>query len=124
MKKNLTNLILLLSVATAPAACTDPDSVFTVRRECVDVGLVSVGDSVSATFTFKNNTRQDMVLSLLPECDCTVVTPDCLELAPRRCGQAVVKVAVEQSGPLLKYVYVQVAGTDMFMTVSVKGHAK
>lgn len=124
MKKKLSNLILLLSVAAAPVACTDPDSAFSVRRESIDVGQVSVGDSVSATFTFKNNTKYNLVLSLLPECDCTVVTPDCLDLAPRRCGQAEVKVAVEQSGPLLKYVYVQAAGSDMFMTVSVKGHTK
>lgn len=106
------------------SACSESDDGFTVRRESVDVGAVSVGDSVHATFTFKNNSSKDIVLSFLPECDCTTVSTDGLELKPRKCGQLDVKVAVEQSGEFVKYVYVQAAGSDAFITVSVKGYTK
>ena len=122
--KILTQLILLLLGIFTLISCTDTDDGFSVRRECVDVGSVSVGDSVKASFTFKNNSQRDLVLTFLPECDCTTVSASTLELAPRKCGVLDVRVAVEQYGDFIKYVYVQAAGSDAFVTVSVKGSGK
>ena len=120
----LMEIIFFLMGILFLAACDMSDDGFTVRRESVDVGTVSVGDSVHATFTFKNNSSKDMVLSFLPECDCTTVSSGSLELKARKCGQLDVSVAVEQSGEFLKYVYVQAAGSEAFITVSVKGRTK
>ena len=119
----LLKILMLLGVVSV-LGCTDSDDGFTVRRECVDVGSVSVGDSIKASFTFKNNSQRDLVLTFLPECDCTTVSTGALELAPRKCGVLDVKVVVEHYGDFIKYVYVQAAGSDAFVAVSVKGSGK
>lgn len=125
--KNQSFKILVLSglVATAfLSGCNDPDSVFTVRRDMIDVGQANVGDSVKAQFTFRNNQKEPIALSFIPECDCTTIDTDIIKLKPRECGKLEVKVAVENPGEFIKYVYVQAAGHEDFMAVAVKGRTK
>jgi len=125
MKSN-NNVLLLasLSVMCFLTGCGDADGTFSVRRESIDVGQVNVGDSVSATFTFKNNSAKEMTVSFIPECDCTTINLDNMRLGPRKCGQLEVKVAVNKPGEFIKYVYAQTAGNEDFITVAVKGRTK
>ena len=114
--KNLTSVFLVLAgtlALTLLAGCGRPDTSFTVRREMVDVGRASVGDSVRASFTFRNNKKDLLELSFLPECDCTTIDSEIIRLE--------VKVAVESPGEFVKYVYVQASGDENFMTIAVKG---
>ena len=104
--------------------CKDPDTVFSVRREMIDVGQASVGDSVKAQFSFRNNRKEQIALTFLPECDCTTINTDVLRLKPRECGKLEVKVAVESQGDFVKYVYVQAVGQEDFMAIAVKGRTK
>jgi len=104
--------------------CNDPDSAFSVRREIVDVGRAGVGDSVRARFTFRNNKKEPIALSFLPESDCTTISADVLRLKPRECGKLEVKVAVQDTGEFIKYVYVQASGTEDFLAIAVKGRTK
>ena len=104
--------------------CKDSDTVFSVRREMIDVGQASVGDSVKAQFTFRNNRKEQIALTFLPECDCTTINTDVLRLKPRECGKLEVKVAVESQGDFVKYVYVQAVGQEDFMAIAVKGRTK
>ncbi len=117
---------VLACLVSAPflTGCNDQDAAFTVRREIIDVGQAAVGDSVKAQFTFRNNQKESIALSFIPECDCTTVNTDVLKLQPRECGKLEVKVAVENPGEFTKYVYVQAAGSEDFMAVAVKGHTK
>lgn len=122
--KNLTSVFLVLAgtlALTLLTGCGRPDTSFTVRREMVDVGRASVGDSVKASFTFRNNKKDLLELSFLPECDCTTVDSEIIRLQPGKCGQLEVKVAVESPGEFVKYVYVQASGDENFMTIAVKG---
>lgn len=95
-----------------------------MRRELVDVGKANVGDSVSATFMFRNNSDRKLAINFLPECDCTTVDKEEMKLEPRECGQLKVRVAVEQEGDFVKYVFVQATGNEDFLAIAVKGHAK
>ena len=117
-------LSLLIPILSVLTGCDDVDGEITVRREIIDVGRASVGDSVKAMFTFKNNKKEQIAITFLPECDCTTVSKDILRLKPRECGQLEVKVAVENPGEFIKYVYVQASGDDDFMAIAVKGHTK
>ena len=47
-----------------------------------------------------------------------------MKLEPRKSGRLDVKVAVESQGEFVKYIFVQAAGSEEFLTVSVKGHTK
>ena len=104
--------------------CYDSDGAFSVRRDMVDVGQANVGDSVKASFTFRNNQKEQLAISFLPECDCTTVSSYSMRLQPRECGKLEVKVAVENPGEFTKYVYVQAAGSEDFMAIAVKGRTK
>lgn len=122
--KSFLSLLASAAVIASLSSCEDADELFTVRRASVDVGMADVGDSVSASFTFKNNSSKEMTLNFIPECDCTTVNLDYMKLEPRKSGRLDVKVAVESQGEFVKYVFVQAAGSEEFLTVSVKGHTK
>lgn len=124
MKNKITVCLACMWVLLLLTCCSDTDETFSVRRDIVDVGRANVGDTVKASFTFRNNKTEQIAISFLPECDCTTVNTDYLKLGPRECGQLEVKVAVENPGEFIKYVYVQAAGKDDFITVAVKGHTR
>lgn len=126
MKNQVFNYLVLSCLVATPllTGCNDPDAAFTVRREIIDVGQAAVGDSVKAQFTFRNNQKEPIALSFIPECDCTTVNTDVLKLQSRECGKVEVKVAVENPGEFTKYVYVQASDQEDFMAVAVKGHTK
>ena len=122
--KSFFSLLASAAVIALLSGCSDNDEMFSVRRASVDVGMADVGDSVSASFTFRNNSSKEMTLNFIPECDCTTVNLDYMKLEPRKSGRLEVKVAVENRGEFVKYIFVQAAGSEEFLTVSVKGHTK
>ena len=125
--RNRAKIILVLTCLMATLilnGCYETDESFTVRREMIDVGMADVGDSVSAQFTFKNNSSKEMALVFIPESGCTTVNQEYMKLGPGKNGRLEVKVAVESRGEFVKYIFVQAAGSEDFLTVSVKGHTK
>jgi hypothetical protein len=124
LKQKKLSLSLLCAAVLILTGCYDVNGELSVRREIIDVGKTNVGDSVSASFTFKNNTSKELAISFLPECDCTTINIDNMKLEPSGFGLLEVKVAVEQPGDFIKYVFVQPAGSEDFMTVAVKGRTK
>lgn len=124
---NMIGLLLVvctLVVLSVAGCCSTTDGVISVRRDAVNAGSAEVGDSVCATFKFRNNTYATQTVTFLPECDCTTVSAESIRIEPHRRGSINVKVAVETKGEFTKYVYVQAAGGDEFFTVSIKGRGK
>lgn len=123
MRNRVFNFIVIacLAIPEVLTSCGRPDESFSVRRDMVDVGRANVGDSVKASFTFRNNKDEHIDLSFLPECDCTTVDSDFMRLEARECRQLEVKVAVESPGEFVKYIYVQASGDEDFITIAVKG---
>ncbi len=116
-------LIIALLCFVSLTSCYNDAGFILVRRDIIDVGDVAVGDSVHATFKFKNNNTDTVRLSFMPECDCTTVNTDVLILSSGKTGELKVSVAVETEGEFYKYIFVQAIGGDGFLTVSVKGHS-
>lgn len=77
-----------------------------------------------ATFKFRNNTYATQTVTFLPECDCTTISAESMELGPHKRGSIEVMVAVETPGEFTKCVYVQAADGDVFFAVTVKGRGK
>ena len=118
-------LMTCIVTALALAGCNSPgNGAISVRRDMINAGSAAVGDSVSATFRFRNNTDTNQTVTFMPECDCTTVSTESMKLAPNETGKLKVKVAVEQSGSFTKYVFVETAGSDGFFTVTVKSRGK
>lgn len=118
-------LVVCTVVALSVASCySTTDGVISVRHDTVNAGSAAVGDSVCATFKFRNNTYATQTVTFLPECDCTTVSAESIRIEPHRRGSIEVKVAVETKGEFTKYVYVQAAGGDVFFSVAVKGRGK
>lgn len=95
-----------------------------VRKDSVEVGSAVVGDSVHAEFKFRNRTDNAVKMTFMPECDCTTVSADVMELEPGERGVLKVSVGIDAPGEFHKYVFVQAKGDDGFLTVSVHGHAE
>lgn len=124
-KEGVKAVLLTVWAAFVMSGCySTTDGVISVRRDTVNAGSVEVGDSVCATFKFRNNTYATQTITFLPECDCTTVSAESIRIEPHKRGRINVKVAVETPGEFTKYVYVQAAGGDKFFTVSIKGHGK
>lgn len=112
-------------VVLAVTSCySTKDGEISVRRDTVNMGRANVGDSVCATFKFRNNTYATQTITFLPECDCTTISAESIRIEPHRRGSIEVKVAVETKGEFTKYVYVQATGGDEFFTVCIKGRGK
>jgi hypothetical protein len=117
-------LIMCSIITTIIISCYGKSEAISVRRDTMNVGRANVGDSVCATFKFRNNTYATQTVTFLPECDCTTVSAESMELGPHKRGSVEVKVAVESPGEFTKYVYVQAAGGDVFFSVAIKGRGK
>ena len=124
-KEGVKAVLLTIWAAFVITGCySTTDGVIYLRRDTVNVGRANVGDSVCATFKFRNNTYATQTVTFLPECDCTTVSAESMELWPLKRGSIEVKVAVEAPGEFTKYVYVQAAGGNVFFTIAVKGRGK
>ncbi len=111
--------------ASALAGCNSQcNGAISVHRDMINAGSAAVGDSVSATFRFRNTTGQEQTVTFLPECDCTTVSPESMSIGPHRTGRLEVRVAVDSPGEFIKYVFVEAAGSDDFFTVTVQGCGK
>ncbi|MGB4671591.1 MAG: DUF1573 domain-containing protein [Bacteroidaceae bacterium] len=117
-------LCIALFAAVSVVGCNGSGGTISFSRKTVDVGHTHVGDSVSAAFRMRNRTDVAMTVTFLPECDCTVLSTDSMELAPRGLGKLEVRAAADAPGEFHKYVYVQTAGSDDFFTIEVKGYAE
>ena len=95
------------------------DNVITFNHNIVKVGSIQIGDTAIAMFRFRNNSFEHQTVLFIPECDCTVVSPERLELAPKKRGAVSVSVRVDEAGEFNKYVFVQIQGSDESYTLAI-----
>lgn len=119
-KKMLAGLVCLAGLS----GCYYDAGFVSVRKDVVDVGSAVVGDSVHTAFKFWNRSDDTVKMAFIPECDCTTVSADVMELEPGQRGVLKVSVGIDAPGEFHKYVFVQAMGDDGFLTVSVHGHAE
>lgn len=116
--------IVLLSVFIAIifSGCHDTtNNAITVKEAMIKVGNAYVGDSVCATFHFRNNTLSPILLTFIPECDCTIVSADSIIVGMHKRVKIKIKVDVKAPGEFYNHVYVQSLSNDDFITVTITG---
>lgn len=116
-----TILLFLLSALALLASCGNLAGDIRVSRFSTDVGHVNVSDTAWARYRIRNVGSDTITLDLLPECDCTVVSPEHMVLLPGQRATATVGYAPEGNGEFHKYVFVEQSGSDTFFTLEIKG---
>ena len=83
-----------------------------------------VFDSVHTTLKIRNRSSEPIKLDLIPECDCTCVSPEQLTLKPHRTKKVKISFQVNSSGAYEKIVYLQREDAEEPDTVVIKGFAE
>lgn len=102
---------------------TDISDILDIRREVNKVGEVPVSDSVRVSFKLKNCSNDTLTVSLMPECDCTTVSVEEVVLPPRNKVSVDARVKLDMAGDFQKYIFVQIAGSEEFYSVEIRGTA-
>ena len=123
-EKLFKKLLAAIVSLTVLSGCYYDAGFVSVRKDSVDVGNAVVGDSVHTAFKFWNRSDDTVKMAFIPECDCTTISTDVMELEPGERGVLKVSVGIDAPGEFHKYVFVQAKGDDGFLTVSVHGHAE
>lgn len=118
------SLYICAIIVAVVISCYCRNESVSVRCDTVDVGCVAVGDSVCATFKFRNNTYVTQTVEFLPECDCTTVSAKSIKIGPHMSKRVFVKVSVEEPGEFNKYIYAEAAKGDVCFTITVRGFAE
>lgn len=112
---------LLAVTVMCLASCTGHSSGIRLRRDTVSVGIVHLGDTAKARFTVINRTDGTVSVTIMPECDCTAVTPENLVLPPHSRGRVCAHITTDTPGSFTKYVFLQSDDNNDFLTLTVNG---
>ena len=119
--KKLHTLVCLLSVIALVGCYNQGSEVIATRRNIIDVGRVIVGDSISATFKFRNNTHVDQIVNFHSESDSTEASSESMIIGLHKVGRLDVTVTLKSPGEFSKTVRVEAANGDVFFNITVKG---
>lgn len=116
-------LLILICIMIVTSCSTDISDILDIRREVNKVGEVPVSDSVRVSFKLKNCSNDTLTVSLMPECDCTTVSFEEIVLPPRDKVSVDARVKLDMVGDFQKYIFVQIAGSEEFYSVEIRGTA-
>lgn len=117
------SLLILICIMIVTSCSTDISDILDIRREVNKVGEVPVSDSVRVSFKLKNCSNDTLTLSLMPECDCTTVSVEEVVLPTRVKVNVDASVKLDMAGDFQKYIFVQIAGSEEFYSVEIRGTA-
>lgn len=116
-------LLIFLCMVVLTGCSTNISDKLDIRREVNKVGEVPVSDSVRVSFKLKNCSNDTLTVSLMPECDCTTVSVEEVVLPPRVKVNVDASVKLDMAGDFQKYIFVQIAGSEEFYSVEIRGTA-
>lgn len=116
-------LLILICIMIVTSCRTETSDTLDIRREVNKVGEVPVSDSVRVSFKLKNCSNDTLTVSLMPECDCTTVSVEEVVLTPRNKVSVDARVKLDIAGDFQKYIFVQIAGSEEFYSVEIRGTA-
>ena len=117
--------LILLTAAVLLPACIDycPEGGIIARPQTFECGPVAAGDSAHAVFRVRNASADTVTLTLMPECDCTVLDMKRIILAPHERTRVCAAARIERAGEYVKYIFVQKENSEFFITLSIHGNA-
>ncbi len=122
MKHILIVFIALISANLILAQAKKPADVVKFNSESVDLGKAKMGNPVTATFTFTNTSKEDVVIEMVtPGCGCTKSDYTKEPIKPGKTGTITATYNAAAVGTFSKKVYVKLMGVDQQQELTIVG---
>lgn len=109
-------------VHAATGQTKSPDAVAKFTSETVNLGNIKVGNPVTATFTFTNIGKEDLIIeNVTPGCGCTKSDYTKEPIKPGKAGTITATYNAAAVGNFNKSVYVKFLGIDEQKTITIVG---
>lgn len=122
MKSVFAAFFALFLVTTVIGQTKAPADVAKFSSETVDLGKPKVGNPVTATFTFVNTSKEDLVIeTVTPGCGCTKSDYTKEPIKPGKSGTITATYNAAAVGNFTKKVYVKFLGVDQQKELTIMG---
>lgn len=122
MKHIFVAFISLILVQVASGQAKKPDAVAKFTSETVNLGNIKVGNPVTATFTFTNISKEDLIIeNVTPGCGCTKSDYTKEPIKPGKTGTITATYNAAAVGNFNKSVYVKFLGIDEQKSITIVG---
>lgn len=81
-------------------------------------------DSVHVALTIKNMSKDSVVLYIFPECDCTIVNPDQIQMKAHMNQNVMISFYINSSSYFERLVYLLNEKTEKIDTIVIRGNLK
>jgi hypothetical protein len=122
MKRIIFATLALFFLHVANAQTKKPDEVAKFSSETVDLGKVKKGNPVTASFTFTNISKQDVIIeTVTPGCGCTKSDYTKEPIKPGKTRTITATYNAANAGNFSKSVYIKFMGIDEQKSISIMG---
>lgn len=122
MKQFFIAFFSLILVQVASGQAKNPDAVVKFTSETVNLGNIKVGNPVTATFTFTNISKEDLIIeNVTPGCGCTKSDYTKEPIKPGKTGTITATYNAAAVGNFNKSVYVKFLGIDEQKSIAIVG---
>lgn len=123
MKQFMIAFVALFVFTAVNAQTKKPADLVKFTSETVDLGSPKVGNPVTATFTFTNNSKEDMIIEqVTPGCGCTKSDYTKEPIKPGKTGTITATYNAAAVGTFSKKVYVKFLGVDQQQELTIIGN--
>jgi hypothetical protein len=122
MKHIFIGLIALISANVISAQSKKPADFVKFNSESVDLGKAKLGNPVTATFTFTNTSKEDVIIeTVTPGCGCTKSEYTKEPIKPGKTGTITATYNAAAVGTFSKKVYVKFMTIDAQQELTIIG---
>jgi hypothetical protein len=122
MKRIIIATLTLFFLNAAVAQTKKPNEVAKFSSETVDLGKIKKGNPVTASFTFTNISKQDVIIeNVTPGCGCTKSDYTKEPIKPGKTGTITATYNAANVGNFSKSVYVKFMGIEEQKSISIMG---
>jgi hypothetical protein len=122
MKRIVIATLTLFFLNVAVAQTKKPNEVAKFSSETVDLGKIKKGNPVTASFTFTNISKQDVIIeNVTPGCGCTKSDYTKEPIKPGKTGTITATYNAANVGNFSKSVYVKFMGIEEQKSISIMG---
>ena len=125
MKHLLIAFVAMFAFTTVKSQAKKPTDITKFSTETVDLGKPKVGNPVTATFTFTNTSKEDVVIeTVTPGCGCTKSDYTKEPIKPGKTGTITATYNAAAVGNFTKQVRVKFLGIDQEQVLTITGQVQ
>ncbi|MEJ8844727.1 DUF1573 domain-containing protein [Lacibacter sp. H375] len=125
MKQFMIAFVALFVFTALNAQSKKPADLVKFTSETVDLGKAKLNSPVTATFTFTNNSKEDVVIeTVTPGCGCTKSDYTKEPIKPGKSGTITATYNAATPGKFSKQVRVKLLGVDQEQVLTILGNVE